>query len=176
MKANPSPRDLIYLQSFIIKLFEQGSQILAQSGSDWLQKLAREIRDFFFRSDSVHFGSASQNLLKSDLKGPGFSHLGPIWPPLGPHLSSLFLRYRTLNSRNLIVTFGRLEWRTKHGTCIWIVWFKKKQNYPDKKFFSPGSGYILVYIFGILKKTFYFIKGYIGTLEKSWYFFLKSQL
>ena len=37
---------------------------------------------------------------------------------------------------------------------------------------SPGSGFILVYIFGILKKTFDFMKLYIGTLEKSWYFFL----
>ena len=35
---------------------------------------------------------------------------------------------------------------------------------------SPGSGFILVYIFGILKKPFDFIKGYIGTLEKSWCF------
>ena len=35
---------------------------------------------------------------------------------------------------------------------------------------SPAFRYIFVYIFDILKKTFDFMKGYIGTLEKSWCF------
>ena len=42
-------------------LLEHGYQIWPQSGSDWPQM--RQIREFF-RSDSVHFGSPSQKVLK----------------------------------------------------------------------------------------------------------------
>ena len=64
----------------------QGCQIWAQSGSDWPQM--GQIQDFF-RSDSVHFGSARQNVLKLILKSPRFSHLEPIKPTIGQNLPSL---------------------------------------------------------------------------------------
>ena len=52
-----------------------------------------------------------------------------------------------------------------------IIKKKAIKKYGYHSIGSPCSGYILVYIFGILKKPFDFFKGYIGTLEKSWYFF-----
>ena len=50
-----------------------GWEIWAQNGPDWPQ--IGQIRDF---SDQIsgHFGAARQNILKSDLKSPGFVPLG----------------------------------------------------------------------------------------------------
>ena len=43
--------------------------------------------DIFFRSDSVHFGSLSQNVLNLIWKkSPDLSHFGPFWPTLCPNL------------------------------------------------------------------------------------------
>ena len=81
-----------------------GCRILANSRSDWPKwdksGIFFQIRfstlkwvriapspGIFFRYDSVHFRSVSQNVLNLIWKkSPDLSHFGSIWPTLGPNL------------------------------------------------------------------------------------------
>ena len=78
MKPNlPCPLPMLWTK--------QGCKFGIQIGSDWPQM--RQIRDFF-RSDFRTFwrGAPKRSEIWSE-KFPGLSHLGQIWPTLGPNLA-----------------------------------------------------------------------------------------
>ena len=95
----------------------------------------RDTSGTFSDQISVHFGSPSKNVLKSDPKVPGLSHLGPIGPTLAPNLTSIVTPVSGSSQlcshpQTFIPTTRTLTRVEKYNAiCSYIVFYTVSQSY-----------------------------------------------